>query len=81
MGMACLFILASLIAQIRNRSRIAIAANLAALTILCLMGNPVIFHLLVSPLETRDIPSGPLPQADAIVVLGGVTDCKKRSPA
>jgi uncharacterized SAM-binding protein YcdF (DUF218 family) len=73
LGMACLLILASVIAQIRNRSRIAIAANLAALAILCLMGNPAISHLLVRPLETHDIPSGPLPQADAIVVLGGVT--------
>jgi hypothetical protein len=40
LGMACLFIVASLIAQIGNRSRIAIAADLAAFTILCLMGNP-----------------------------------------
>ena len=73
LGMACLFIIVSLVAQIRNRSRMAIAANLTALTILCLMGNPAVSHLLVRPLETRDIPSGPLPQADAIVVLGGVT--------
>jgi uncharacterized SAM-binding protein YcdF (DUF218 family) len=72
-GNACLFILASLIAQIRNRSRIAIAANLAALAVLCLKGNAAISRLLVRPLETRDIPSGPLPQADAIGVLGAVT--------
>lgn len=73
LGMACLFIAVSLIAQIRKRSRIAIAANLAALAVLCLMGNRAVSHLLMRPLETRDIPSGPLPQADAIVVLGGVT--------
>ncbi len=30
LGMACLFIVVSLIAQVRKRSRIAIAANLAA---------------------------------------------------
>jgi len=73
LGMACLLIAASLIAQVRKCSRMAIAANLAALAILCLMGNSAVTHLLVRPLETRDIPAGPLPQADAIVVLGGVT--------
>jgi len=73
LGMACLFIAVSLIAQVRNRSRIAIAANLAALAILCLMGNRAVTGLLARPLETRDIPAGPPPQADAIVVLGGVT--------
>ena len=70
---ACLFIAVSLIAQVRKRSRMAIAANLAALAVLCLTGNGAVSHLLLRPLETRDIPAGPLPQADAIVVLGGVT--------
>ena len=51
----------------------AIAANLAALAVLLVMGNRAVAHLLVRPLEIRDIPAGPLPQADAIVVLGGVT--------
>ena len=37
------------------------------------MGNPMVSDLLARPLENRYIPSGPLPQADAIVVLGGVT--------
>jgi uncharacterized SAM-binding protein YcdF (DUF218 family) len=53
--MACLFIAVSLIAQVRKRMRVAIAANLAALAILCLMGNRAVSHLLVHPLETRDI--------------------------
>jgi uncharacterized SAM-binding protein YcdF (DUF218 family) len=73
LGMACLLMAISLVAQIRRRSRIAIASNLAALAILCLMGNRTVSHLLVRPLETRNLPAGPLPQADAIVVLGGVT--------
>jgi uncharacterized SAM-binding protein YcdF (DUF218 family) len=73
LGMACLLMAISLIAQIRRRSRIAIATNLAALAILCLTGNRTVSHLLVRPLETRNMPAGPLPQADAIVVLGGVT--------
>lgn len=73
LGTACLLIAFSLIAQVRKRSRMAIAANLAALAVLCLTGNGAVSHLLLRPLETRDIPPGPLPQADAIVVLGGVT--------
>jgi uncharacterized SAM-binding protein YcdF (DUF218 family) len=73
LGAACLFIAVSLIAQVRERSRIAIAANMAALAILGLMGNRAVSHLLVRPLETREIPAGPLPQVDAIVVLGGIT--------
>jgi uncharacterized SAM-binding protein YcdF (DUF218 family) len=72
-GMACLFIAVSLIAHVRKHTRTAIAANLAALAILYLMGNRAVSHLLVRPLETRNITTRPLPQADAIVVLGGVT--------
>ena len=48
----------------------AIAANLAALAVLCLTGNRAVSHLLLRPLEPRDIPAEPLPQTDAIVVLG-----------
>jgi hypothetical protein len=55
--MACPFIALSLIAQVRKRSRMAIAANLAALAVLCLMGNRAVAYLLERPLETRDIPS------------------------
>jgi uncharacterized SAM-binding protein YcdF (DUF218 family) len=73
LGTTCVLIAVSLVAQIRKRSRMAIAANLAALAVLCLTGNRAVSHLLLRPLETRDIPAGPLPQADAIVVLGGVT--------
>src|SRR5580704_17868150 len=73
LGIACLLMAISLIAQIRRRSLIAIATNLAALAILCLTGNRTVSHLFVRPLETRNMPAGPLPQADAIVVLGGVT--------
>jgi uncharacterized SAM-binding protein YcdF (DUF218 family) len=71
LGMACLLIAVSLIAQLRKRSRMAIATNLAALAVLCLMGNSAVAHLLVRPLETRVIPAARLPQADAIVVFGG----------
>jgi uncharacterized SAM-binding protein YcdF (DUF218 family) len=73
LSMACLLILVSLIAQFRNRRRIAIVANIVALAILCVMGNRTVSHLIMSPLESHDMPPEPLPPADAIVVLGGVT--------
>jgi len=71
--MACLLIVVSLIAQFRNRGRMAIVANIVALAILCLMGNRAVSHLMMGPLESHDMPPVPLPQSDAIVVLGGVT--------
>ena len=73
LSLACILIAVSLISQVFDRSRIAIAANLVALAVLSLMGNPVVTRWLVRPLEAQDIPAGPLPQVDAIVVLGGVT--------
>jgi uncharacterized SAM-binding protein YcdF (DUF218 family) len=73
LSMACLLIVISLIAQFRNRRRIAIVANIVALAILSVMGNRTVSHLMMTPLERRDMPPEPLPATDAIVVLGGVT--------
>jgi len=73
LDLVCILIVLSMIAQIRHRSRIAMASSLTALSILLLMGTPMIEHVLLSPLETRYVPSGVLPRVDAIVVLGGVT--------
>jgi len=73
LSMACLLIVVSLIAQFRNRRRMAIVANIVALAILCVMGNRTVSHLMMTPLERRDMPPESLPEADAIVVLGGVT--------
>lgn len=44
-----------------------------ALMLLLLGGNAWVSSALISSLETRVIPSQPLPKADAIVVLGGAT--------
>jgi uncharacterized SAM-binding protein YcdF (DUF218 family) len=71
-GASCLFLVLSIIALIRDRLRIAIAGNIAALAILALMGNPIISSFLVRSLEMAHVPAGPLPQAEAIVLLGGV---------
>jgi uncharacterized SAM-binding protein YcdF (DUF218 family) len=72
-GLACLFIAGALVAQLRSRSRVAIAANAMALAILIVMGSPAISHMLAYSLEMQNVPAGPLARADAIVVLGGVT--------
>jgi uncharacterized SAM-binding protein YcdF (DUF218 family) len=70
---AWLLMILSLVAQLRRRTRLAIAASLAAVTILWLTGTSTITDALVRTLESRNIPSGEMPHADAIVVLGGVT--------
>jgi uncharacterized SAM-binding protein YcdF (DUF218 family) len=72
-GLACLLIAGSLIAQFRNRSRLAITLDAIALAILLVVGSPATARLLAYPLEMRDVPASPLPDAGAIVVLGGVT--------
>jgi hypothetical protein len=65
LGTACLFIAVSLIAQVRKRSRMGIAANLAALAVLCLTGNRAVSHLLLRPLEPgtsrQDLSLRPMP--------------------
>ena len=72
-ALVCLLIAVSLAALYRRRYRLAVTANLAALAILLILGNPLFGALLLKPLETRNLPPNPLPAADAIVVLGGVT--------
>ncbi len=73
LGLACSALVFSLIAQICHRPRIAIAGGVSAPTILLLMGNPMVERVLLRPLEMSNVPSGALPSADGIVVLGGVT--------
>jgi len=72
-GLACLLIAGSLIAQLRGRSRSAIAFDAVALAILLVMGSPATARRLAYSLEMQDVAVVPLPSADAIVVLGGVT--------
>lgn len=73
LGIACLLLLVSLFAQLWKRSRTAIATNIAAFAILFLMGNSGFSRALARPLETDGLSTAPVLQADAIVVLGGVT--------
>jgi hypothetical protein len=47
LGIIWLLMLVSLMAQLRKSSRIGIAANIAALAILWLMGNRAVSHMLL----------------------------------
>jgi uncharacterized SAM-binding protein YcdF (DUF218 family) len=57
------------ILTIRRRPRFARGAAIAALCLLLLASNQRFSSLLTSYLETRHLPAGPLPDAQAIVVL------------
>jgi uncharacterized SAM-binding protein YcdF (DUF218 family) len=72
-AIVCVLIAVSLAALYRRSYRLAATANLAALAILLILGNPLFERVLLKPLELRNLPPNPLPAADAIVVLGGVT--------
>jgi uncharacterized SAM-binding protein YcdF (DUF218 family) len=74
LGVACLLIGTSLLAQMRRRSRLAIIADLIALAILWLTGNSLVAGAILRPLEMRHVPPAPISSADAIVVLGGCTE-------
>jgi len=69
----CILIVVALIALYRRSYRLAATANLTALGILFILSNPLFAGLLLKPLETHNLPPNPLPAADAIVVLGGVS--------
>lgn len=56
-----------------KRPRIAAGAIALALTILLVGGNGWVASWLLRSLEWQNIPAAELPQADAIVVLGGAT--------
>jgi uncharacterized SAM-binding protein YcdF (DUF218 family) len=73
LGLSCIFIIVSLLFRRRKR-RAAAAAIFIALAILFVGGNQWAALWLARSLEWREIPSGPLPQADAIVILGGAVN-------
>ncbi len=72
LGLACV-LLAVAIASFFNhpqRAKICLALSLG---LLVFGGSPLFAHALLWSLERQNIPTGPLPQAAAIVVLGGAT--------
>ncbi|HXF63551.1 MAG TPA: YdcF family protein [Caldilineaceae bacterium] len=70
LGLASLLLVAALVVR-RPRWQRGLAA--AALALLLLFSNQPVAHLLVRSLEWRYLPAGELPQAEAIVLLGGGT--------
>lgn len=57
-----------------NHPRKATGAIALALFVLCITSNPTVSRKFVSSLEHRYFPPEPMPEADAIVVLGGATE-------
>lgn len=71
LGLACIFILLALALRRVNRQR---AALIAALLCLWLGGNRWVALALARSLELRYLPPESIPQAEAIVLLGGGTE-------
>ncbi len=69
-GMTCV-LLVIVITTVRSRPRLAKISAAGAFGLLLIASNPGVSLLLMGFLETRNVPRGPLPLADAIVVLGG----------
>jgi uncharacterized SAM-binding protein YcdF (DUF218 family) len=72
LGLACLLMIVSLV-MIWKRPRIAAGVISLALIVLLLGSNGWVSQWLVRSLEWQNIPVAELPQAEAIVVLGGGT--------
>jgi uncharacterized SAM-binding protein YcdF (DUF218 family) len=70
LGLTCLLLVITLILMFK-RSRWAFIPVALGLTALLICGNGSISNSLVRSLEWQHIPQGELPQADAIVILGG----------
>ncbi len=71
LGLACVFLLFSLV-MLWKRPRMAAMAIALALTVLLVSGNAWVSHTLVRSLEWQNRPAS-IPNAQAIVVLGGAT--------
>ncbi len=73
LGLACLLLLLALGLMLWRRSRLAMIPVGLALVILLISSNGWVSISLLKSLEFQHLPSGELPKADAIVVLGGAT--------
>ncbi|HIK16934.1 MAG TPA: YdcF family protein [Leptolyngbyaceae cyanobacterium M33_DOE_097] len=73
LGLACLLLLVALVMLWRKRPRRAAIPVALALAVLLIGSNGWLAGWLVRSLEMQHVPSGELPTADAIVVLGGCT--------
>jgi uncharacterized SAM-binding protein YcdF (DUF218 family) len=73
LGAIYLMLFVSIFAQLGSRARLAFVSKQTALSLLWLTSTPMISAALTRPLEMRSVSSVPITKADAIVVLGGVT--------
>lgn len=73
LGLSCLLLLLALV-WLWRYPRYSGAAIAAALLIIFCSSNPYIASRLMRSLEWRYLPPNPVPQVQAIVVLGGCTD-------
>ena len=73
-SLAVLLLLGS--AALRNRKRASQVLFWLAISILMICGNGVIWRGPVKHLERQYLPAGPLPKADAILILGGGLEWK-----
>ncbi len=71
LGLSCLLIIVGLILLWRRNTRGATGAIILGLTILLIASNSWVSQWLVKSLEWQNLPPAELPQAEAIVVLGG----------
>ena len=70
LGLSCLLLLFTLV-LVWRRPRLAALASGLSLVLLWTMSSGPVADALLRSLEWQNIPEGPLPTADAIVVLGG----------
>lgn len=71
LGLSCLLIIVGLILLWRRNTRGSVGAIILALTIVLVASNGWVAQWLVKSLEWQNLPPVELPQAEAIVVLGG----------
>lgn len=71
-GFSCICLIVTLF-TFYKRPRVAQVSIALALTVLLLGSNGWVADALVRSLEQQNVPTGKLPKADAIVVLGGAT--------
>lgn len=73
LGIACVLLVGTLVLLLRKKPRAAAIAIGLALVLLLVSGNSWAARSLARSLEWQNLPSYPLPNTDAIVVLGGAT--------
>jgi len=73
LGLASLLLIVTVWGLWRKRQRLAMGSAIAALLILWVGSNAWVATRLVQSLEWQNLPPDPMPQAEAIVVLGGST--------